>query len=188
MSNIKSVSNVGAVAGLIANSAEHLSQHPKHVYVVDCYGPDGVLKWSDGFENLTTTDGLNQYLNATLVTGSVAPTWYVGLINGPGAGNTYAQSDTSALHPGWTENTTYSNGTRPQWNPGAVATGSVDNSASKAVFNINGSATIAGCFMIDDSTKGGVVGILLGEGNFVSGDRSVLAGDTLNVTVTCTQS
>lgn len=89
-------------------------------------------------------------------------------------------------HAGWAENTSYSNGTRPAYTPGAVAAGSVDNSASKAVFNINGTATIAGAFMSTNSTKGGTTGVLLGVGNFDVGDRSVVSGDTVSVTVTAT--
>ena len=168
------------------SSGNQHSTKIQHVYHVECWR-DGELIWSDTFKNLVTTAGLNKYLDATLKTGLAAPLWYVGLITGPGAGNVYALADTSAAHAGWAENTTYSNATRPQWTPGAVAAGSVDNTAAKAIFNINGTATIAGCFMIDSSTKGGATGVLLGEGNFSGGDRLVQSGDTLNVSVTATQ-
>jgi hypothetical protein len=179
---------LGADAKVEANSAEHLGQRIRHFYAVECYGPDGSLKWQDNFENLVTTAGLNKYLDATLKTGLTTPAWFVGLITGPGAGNTYAAADIMSSHAGWAENVTYSNGTRPAWTPGTIATGSVDNSASKAIFNVNGTATIAGCFMVDNSTKSGTTGTLLGEGNFTGGDRLVQSGDTLNVTVTATQS
>jgi len=185
---IKSNSQVTTDADVQAHSAEHLGQRIRHTYHVECYGPDGQLKWADTYDNLVTTAGLNKYLDATLKTGLAAPLWYVGLITGPGAGNTYLAADTMAVHAGWAENTTYSNATRPQWNPGAVAAGSVDNSASKAIFTVNGTATIAGCFMVDVATKGGSTGTLLGEGNFTGGDRLVQSGDTLNVTVVATQS
>ena len=179
---------LGVEVRLLANSSEHLDQRIEHVYTVECFGPDGQLKWQDEFSNLVTTAGLNQYLTATLVSGTVSPTWYVGLITGPGTGNTYVQADTSASHAGWTESAAYSNATRPAWTPGSVSGGSVDNSASKAVFNINATATIAGCFMINNSTISGSTGVLLGEGNFTGGDRLVQSGDTLNVTITATQS
>jgi len=185
---IKSNSQVTMSAAMQVDSAEHLGQRIRHMYHVECYGPDGQLKWEDTYYNLVTTAGLNKYLDATLKTGLAAPDWHVGLITGPGAGNTYLAADTMAVHAGWAENVTYSNATRPQWNPGTVASGSVDNSASKAVFLVNGTATIAGCFMVDISTKGGTLGTLLGEGNFTGGDRLVQSGDTLNVTVVATQS
>lgn len=185
---IKTAGKLGSIATVEANGGEHLGQVIKHIYQVECFGVDGFLKWSDSFHNLVTTAGLNKYLDATLKTGSVSPAWFVGLITGPGGGNTYVLADTMAVHAGWAENTTYSNGTRPAWTPGSIVAGSVDNSASKAVFNINGTATIAGCFMADNSTKSGAVGTLLGEGNFTGGDRLVQNGDTLNVTITATQS
>jgi hypothetical protein len=87
-------------------------------------------------------------------------------------------------HAGWAELTPYSQGTRPAFVLGTIAAGSVDNSASKAVFTINGTATIGGAFVANNSTKAGSTGILLGAGEFAAA-RSVLSGDTLNVTVTC---
>lgn len=179
---------VASQSGADANNGGHFGQRISHVYHVECRGADGVLKWSDSFHNLVTTAGLNKYLDATLKTGIAAPAWYVGLITGPGAGNTYLAADTMAVHAGWAENATYSNLTRPAWTPGAIAAGSVDNSAARAVFNINGGAVLAGCFMVDDSTISGVAGTLLGEGNFATGDRTLISGDTLSVTVVATQS
>lgn len=137
------------------------------------------LKWKDGFKNLVVTTGLNQLLDATLKTGLASPAWYVGL---KGMG-TVAAGDTMASHAGWSELTPYSDGTRPAFTPGAIAGGSVDNSAAKAVFNINGSSTIYGSFMANNSTKGGTTGTLYGAGDFAS-SRAVVNGDTLNVTVT----
>jgi hypothetical protein len=98
-------------------------------------------------------------------------------------------ADTSAAHGGWAEATGYAAATRAAWTAGAIsgtAPASIDNSAAPASFVITANATIAGAFMIDSAVKGGAVGTLLGEGNFTSGDRSVLIADTLNVTVTCT--
>lgn len=156
-----------------------------------CSGTGRILKaraWIDDFHNLVTTAGKNKYLDATLKTGLTTPAWYLGLVTGPGGSNTYAAGDTSSSHAGWTESTAYGNANRVTWTPGTVASGSVDNSGSPAVFNINGTATIAGCFMIDNNTKGGSTGTLLGVGNFTGGDRAVQSGDTLTVTVTATQS
>ncbi|MEO0080306.1 MAG: hypothetical protein ABIK44_06490 [candidate division WOR-3 bacterium] len=155
----------------------------KNTFKVECYGRDGRLKWVEEFDNLVVTAGLNKYLDATLKTGLSSPAWYVGL---KGSG-TPAASDTMSSHPTWSELTPYSNATRPAWTPGTISNGSVDNSANKAQFNINASATIYGAFMTDNDTKGGTSGTLLGVGDF-STARSVESGDTLNVTITCTQS
>lgn len=166
-------------------SASHMAVHVKHHYHVECFDKDGNLKWEEHFDNLVTTAGRNKYLDATLKTGLTSPTWYVGLVTGPGASNTYAAADTMASHAGWAENQNYSQANRPAFTPGTVASGSVDNSASKAVFTINAaSQNIAGAFMADNNTKGGTTGTLLGVGNFTGGDRLVTTDDTLNVTVT----
>lgn len=174
-------------AGLVAGASEHLGVEIHQRYKVECWRA-GVLIWEDEYENLVVTAGRNKYLDATLKTGLASPTWYVGLITGPGAGNTYAAGDTMASHAGWAESAAYSNANRPTWTPGSVSGGSVDNSAAKAVFNINATATIAGSFMVDNNTISGSSGTLLGEGNFTAGDRLVQSGDTLNVTVTCSLS
>lgn len=164
------------------HEVRHAVQLENH-YKVECYGPDGKLKWEDEFDNLVVTAGLNDSLDKHLKGSAYTAAWYVGLT---GATPSPAAGDTMASHVGWTDDTTYSNGTRPTLTLGTVSGGSVDNSASKAVFNINGTATIGGAFVTSDSTKGGTTGILYGAGAFTGGNRSVASGDTLNVTVTLT--
>lgn len=141
-----------------------------------------VLKWKDDFKNIVVTAGLNILLDSTIKTGVSSPAWYVGL---KGTGTMIA-ADTMSSHSGWSELTPYSDSTRPAFTPGTIASGAVDNSAAKAVFNINGSSTIFGCFLVNNSTKGGTTGTLYGGGDF-SSSRAVVNGDTLNVTVTLTQ-
>ena len=150
------------------------------LYKVECYDQNGQLKWEDGFENLVVTTGRIQDLDATLKTGVTSPTWFVGLKDAVAA----VAADTIASHAGWAELVPYSNATRPAFTVGTIAAGSVDNSVSKAVFTINGTSTIGGAFLVNNSTKSGTTGILLGAGEFAS-PRSVISGDTLNVTVTC---
>jgi hypothetical protein len=117
---------------------------------------------------------------------SYSAAWYLGLVDGPGAGNTYAAADTMSSHAGWTENAGYSQSTRvaATFGSATVADPSViDNSGSVAVFSINATSTIAGAFLTSDDTKSGTSGILFSVSNFQSpGDRSVVSGDTLNVT------
>ena len=149
-------------------------------YKVECFDKHGNLKWVEEFDNLVVTAGLNAALTATLKTIPSSVSWYVGL---KGTGSVVA-ADTMASHAGWSTITPYSNATDPAWTPGSVSAGSVDNSASKAVFNINASTTVYGCFLKDSSTKGAATGTLYGGGDF-SASRAVVSGDTLNVTVTC---
>jgi hypothetical protein len=59
----------------------------------------------------------------------------------------------------------------------------IDNSASVAVFSINGTTTVGGAFLTSDDTKNGTSGILFSAADFsLPGDRAVVSGDTLNVT------
>jgi hypothetical protein len=59
----------------------------------------------------------------------------------------------------------------------------INNSASVAVFSINGTTTVGGAFLTSDDTKSGTSGILFSAADFSSpGDRAVVSGDTLNVT------
>jgi len=149
-------------------------------YKVECFDKDGNEKWVETFDNLVVTAGRNQYLDATLKTGDASPAWYVGLKDT----GTPVAGDTMASHGSWVTITPYSNATNPAYTPGTISGGSVDNDASKAVFNINATDTVFGAFLTDNSTKGGATGTLLGAGDFAT-SRAVLNGDTLNVTVTC---
>jgi hypothetical protein len=61
----------------------------------------------------------------------------------------------------------------------------ITNGSSPAVFSINGTTVVGGAFLISNNTKGGTTGVLFSASDFTSpGDRSVVNGDTLNVTYT----
>jgi len=153
------------------------------VFTVTCYGADGQLKWTDSFHNLVVNEGL-QDMNTKYFSGSgYTAAWYLGLITGPGAGNTYAAGDTLASHAGWTENTAYS-GNRVAATFGTATTADpsvISNSASPASFAITSNGqTIAGAFLC--SVNSGSSGVLFSANNFSGGDKSVDSGDTLSVT------
>lgn len=155
-------------------------------FFVECRDKDGNLKWKESVDNLVVNVGLKD-MNDKYFSGSTyTAAWYLGLITGPGSGTTIAAGDTMSSHAGWSENTTYSNANRPTVTFGAATTADpsvISNSASPAVFNINGTATIAGAFLTTSNTKGGTSGTLFSAADFSSpGDRSVVNGDTLNVT------
>jgi hypothetical protein len=158
------------------------------VYTLQCFDKDGKLKWEESAHNLVVNVGL-QDMNTKYFTGSsYTAAWYIGLITGPGSGTTIAAGDTMSSHAGWTENTGYSNATRPAATFGTATTADpsvIDNSASAASFSINATSTIAGAFLTTSNTKGGSTGILFSASDFQSpGDRAVVSGDTLNVTYT----
>jgi len=175
--DVLAMANLDAAGGL--HAGHKLSTH----YKIECRGADGKIKWVEEFDNLVVTAGLNDNLDKHFKGSAYTAAWYVGLT---GATPSFAAGDTMGSHAGWTDDTTYSNATRPALTLGTVSGGSVDNSASKAVFNINGSATIGGAFVTTNNTKGGTTGTLYGGGAFSGGNRSVINGDTLNVTVTLT--
>ena len=95
--------------------------------------------------------------------------------------------DTSASHGGWTEDQSYSQGTRPAPSFAAASGGSKSTSVAVA-FSINAGVTIKGCFLISNSTKGGTTGVLFSAGLFSGGDKILGNGDTLNVSYTAQQS
>ena len=111
--------------------------------------------------------------------------WYLGLVTGPGSGNTYAAGNTIATHAGWTEFTNYT-GTRKAVTFGTPTSANpsvIDNSASPSSFVISGGGgTVAGALLA--SVTSGTSGILFSVGNFTGGDKIVAAGDTINVTYT----
>lgn len=171
-------------AGMTANGGVCETLHAEGVFHIECRGPDGELKWETEFSNIVVTAGRNKLLDMTLKTGLASPAWYVGLVTGPGSGNTYAAADIMSSHAGWAESTAYSEATRQPLTLGAIAAGSVDNSAAKAVFTLNAGATIGGAFLVDVSTKGGTTGTLYSVGSNTNGDKSGGSGDTITVTYT----
>lgn len=155
------------------------------VYRVECHDAQGNLKWSEEMSNLVVNVGLKD-MNDKYFTGvSYTAAWYLGLY-GAGGSNNPAAGNTAASHAGWVEVTAYSNATRPACAFGAATTADpsvISNSASPAVFNINGTATVGGAFLISNNTKGGTTGTLFSAADFSApGDRSVANGDTLSVT------
>lgn len=154
-------------------------------FTFECYDKDGRLKWKETMKNQVTTVGANFMLD-TMFTGSgYTAAWYMGLVTGPGSGTTYSAGDTMASHAGWAEDTTYSNATRPAVTFASASSASISTSAA-SVFNINGTATIAGGFVVNNDTKGGASGTLYSAKDFTGGDRNVVNGDTLNVSYTTT--
>jgi hypothetical protein len=148
-----------------------------NIWNVTCLDKDGNVKWNEEKKNLITTVGLNHILDTQFHASTQVTTWYIGL---KGAG-TPAAGDTMASHATWSEITDYS-GDRKEWTEGAAAAGSMTN-ASSVDFSITGTATIAGAFLNTAST--GTAGTLYGVVDFSSA-RSVISGDTLQVTVTVT--
>jgi hypothetical protein len=162
------------------HEAKKLSTH----YRVECHDRDGNLKWTDEFDNLVVTAGLNDSLDKHFKGSGYTAAWYVGLA---GSSPTFAAADTMASHGGWTEVAAYDEAARQALTLGSVSGGSVSNAASKAVFTISTNSTvIGGAFVASVNTKSGSTGILYGGGAFSGGNRTLNDDDTLSITVTLT--
>jgi hypothetical protein len=187
LNNVANASDT-AKASVVAGGATNNGVYGGGVFTVQCFDKDGNLKWEDKAHNLVVNVGLAD-MNTKYFTGSsYTAVWYLGLITGPGASTTISATDTLASHGatgsgGWTENTNYS-GNRKSVTFGSASTADpsvIDNSGSPSTFNMTGTATIAGAFLTNVST--GTSGVLFSASDFQApGDRSVVNGDTLNVT------
>jgi len=177
------VDNVGS--SLTARTGASEGMQAGGVFHVQCLDKDGNLKWETSKHNLVVNQGLQdmntKYFKGTTYTAA----WFLGLVTGPGSGTTFAAADTLASKA-WTEFTDYV-GARKSVTFGTATTADpsvLSNSASPASFTISGAGgVVAGAFLC--SVSSGTSGILFSESDFQSpGDRTVVAGDTLNVTYT----
>ena len=157
------------------------------VFHFKCYDKDGNLKWEDTAKNLVVNTGLQdmntQYFNTP---SPYTSAWYIGLVDDSGF-SAYAAGDTLASHGGWTETTAYSGGNRATATFGTATTADpsvIDNSGSVGVFTITGTVTVKGAFLCDTQDNTDNTGLLFSVSSFTGGVRSVISGDTLNVTYT----
>ena len=151
----------------------------KNTYKVECFR-EGQLVWTEERCNLVVNEGLDDVLNQYFKGVGYNAAHYCGL-KSEGA---ISANDTLVSHAGWTELTGY-DGNRVAIVLGAVAGQSVSNTANRAQFDINASATIGGVLIATVDT--GTAGVLFGAVDFLAA-RPVLSGDTLVVTTTFTQS
>jgi hypothetical protein len=186
LSTEKSLPSDQPSAGLVACTQAFDAPRVGGVFHVECVDKNGNLKWEEKVHNLVVNTGL-QEMNTQFFKGSnYTAALYLGLIAGPGAGNTYAAADTLASHAGWVEFSNYTGarklvtfGTATLADPSVIGNGSAPSS-----FSISSTGGIvAGAFLAN--VDSGTSGILFSEANFQApGDRAVVSGDTLNVTYT----
>jgi hypothetical protein len=173
-------------SAMVCNGGADAKVRGGGVFHAECYDKNGNLKWSVSSHNLVVNEGL-QDMNTQYFKGSTySAAFYLGLITGPGSGTSYSAGDTLATHGGWTEFTNYS-GSRKAVTFGTASTADpsvISNSASPASFTITGAGgVVAGAFLA--TVASGTSGVLFSEADFQSpGDRTVVSGDTLNVTYT----
>lgn len=175
--NENAAAGLALATGLVANGDFNESfSHPHFSYQVECVGADGQVKWTETFENLVTTVGKTDIVDKYFKGSAYTAAWFLGL-KGAGAP---AVGDTAVTHATWTEVNPYT-GNRPAIVFGTTSAGS--NTATQIAFAITlaGPTTVAGAFI--QSVNTGTTGILYSAGDFAT-SRSVVSGDTLNVTPT----
>ena len=158
-------------------------------FIFEARDKDGNVKWTAEAKNLTTNQG-RQDMNAKYFLGSsYTAAWFIGLVNNTPTPS-YAVADTMASHAGWVETTDYSGtdratatfGTATTADP-SVISNSVASGGTVATFGITGTVTIDGAFLTATQDNSTNTGVLFSVAAFESpGDRSVVNGDTLNVT------
>lgn len=156
-------------------------------FVVECWRPDGTLRWRDEIRNVVAVDGKNLMLN-TAFEGSgytvVGP--FVGLISNTSFGGVNTL-DTMSSHAGWLEAgdanaPTYSPPRKtPTW---SAASGGIKQFATPVTFVMLGSGTLRGAFLVygtgASSTIDNTGGVLWSAGTF-STTYGVSAGDLVKV-------
>jgi hypothetical protein len=149
---------------------------PYFTYHVECVGEDGQVKWVEEYKNLVTTVGKTDIVDKYFKGSAYTAAWFLGL---KGTG-TAVVGDTLASHASWTEVTPYT-GNRSAITFGTTAAGSNTATAVSYAITLAGPTTVAGAFVCSVNT--GTSGTLYSAGDFTV-SRSVVSGDTLNVTLT----
>ena len=182
----KSKSADAVTCAVVRNAGPSEAANGGGVFHIQCFDKDGKLKWEEQSHNLVVNEGLADMNDKYFTASGYTAAWYLGLISGTGP--TIAAGDTLASHSGWTEvpvSTGYTG------NRKAVTFGSsseadpavISNSGSAAQFAMLGTYTVSGAFLC--SVASGTSGVLFSASEFSApGDRSVVSGDTLNVTYT----
>ena len=175
-------------AHVIRGAAIAEEAHAEGYFTVECFGPDGELKWRDTVENTVVTVGKNLMLDTALAGSGysvVGP--FIGLISSVSY-SAIAAGDTMTSHAGWTE---AGGANAPTYTaPRKTAAWSPASGGSKALsaalsYAITGTGTVKGCFVVYGSgavsTIDNTGGVLWSAGLFSGGDKAVGSGDTLNV-------
>lgn len=153
-------------------------------YIVEVIHRDGTRSQREVVHNLVPLEGLNHMMSVTFKAATANPNWFLGVYEGNYTPTSAITAATIAATA--TESTAYASGTRVACMFGAVANGSVDNSATPALFVMTSNKTLYGGFMVSSSTKGGGSGVLTSAVRFSSpkvlekdDTLSVIAGNTL---------
>lgn len=146
------------------------------IYRITHTNSNGEIISVDEVKNIVPNQGL-QFFNNVIFGGQSSSAFYIGLYTNnytPVASDTMSSFITSA-----SEIIGYNEVTRPVYTA-VINTVNVSNTASKATFSVNATATARGAFLSTSSIKNGVAGSLISASLFSSA-KALTAGDTLTV-------
>jgi len=190
--------NQKAGCSLVRSRKAEDELQPRGRFVVEHFRK-GVKIGHYEFPNGITNQGKNKLLDVMFHGVSAITTWWLGMIDNAGytalaATDTYQNIGQSGNQ--WAEFTSYtdagnggSSSTRPEWTEGA-ASGQAITNGTPVVFDITGSATVKGLFLVggianaQNKSNHEAGGILWATALFGTGDVPVNANDQLKVTYT----
>ena len=140
-------------------------------------------------KNIVTLQGKNALNNIMFHGDTQITTWYVAIFNT----NTTCVNTMTYAVPVYTESTDYDEATRPAYVEAASSSQVTTNTASRAVFTMNGTTTIYGCALVGGGTGPTTKADTAGGGTLYSASKfseakSVVATNVLSVGISITQS
>lgn len=160
------------------NHDQPINAHAGVNYTIEVIRGGAVVD-SETVHNLMPEEGRNHAVSVITKGATQVPTWYIGLFEG---NYVPVDADKAATFPTVaTECTAYLPATRVEFNEGAVAAGTVDNTAARAEFTFTGAKTVYGAFLVSAQAKGAVTGVLMSAARFTA-PKVLQIDDVLRVT------
>lgn len=141
--------------------------------------PNGEFGWTKTIRNGVTVEGCNWLLETVFRGGPPAAIIYSGLISQASYSTTSA-NDTHASHSGWTEWSSLTLSTRPQWTP-AAPVGGLMGTAVAAHYSFTSDGFIRGAFLSTIPTVGSTASGILYNTAIAVAPLEVDNGGTLDV-------
>lgn len=140
-------------------------------------------------QNIVTLQGKNALNDIMFHAATQITAWFVAIFNT----NTTCVNTMTYAVPVYTESSDYTEATRPAWVEGASSSQIITNTASRAVFTMNGTTTIYGCGLVGGGTSAATKSDVAGGGTLYSASKfdaakSVVATNVLSVGISITQS
>lgn len=151
------------------------------VFVYECIGRDGKLKWGERVENLIPNVGRDYLLNAGLLGGSQLSNWFIGLYANARSNSVNDTMTTLMADAGEITGYVTTGGNRLALTPDPLSNGIFSNLGNRAEFAMTANVTVRGGFIASTAQQGGTAGTLLSLVANTS-PKPVLNGEILRVT------